>query len=103
MYHPEYLAPRVEITELICILNVMRSSVFVVAFTGYPIRFAPTTSRNLIRSSFCGFTSNTMFDYVTVRSTGILLRAIKRIVFFPFFTFPGNLSASRPNFFDIPF
>ena len=42
-------------------------------------------------------------EYVTVCTTGILLRATKRIVFIPFVTFPGNPSASRPNSFDGPF
>ena len=84
MSHPEYLAPRVEITELMCILKVMRSAVFVITFPGYSIRFPPTVSLTLIGSYFCGHMSNMMREYVNVRPTGILLRATKQILFVPF-------------------
>ena len=60
-------------------------------------------SRTLVGSSFHGLTSTTMREYVTIRPTGILLRAKKRIVFVPFFTFPGNPSESYPNYFHNPF
>ena len=81
MSHPEYLKPRLEITELICILNVVRSAVFVVTFTVYSIRFPPTVSRNLIGSYFCGCMANTMHDYVTMLTTGIYFCVTKPIVF----------------------
>ena len=52
---------------------------------------------------FFGCKSTTMHEYGTVRPTGILLCATKRIRFVPFLNFPGNPSASLPNFFDNPF
>ena len=103
MSHPEYPVPCVEIMELVCILNVVRSAVFVVIFPLYSILFPPKISRTQIGYSFYGRTLTTMREYVTVRLNGIFLCATKRIVFVPFFTFPGNPSASRPNSFDNPF
>ena len=52
---------------------------------------------------FCGLMSTTMCEYVTVRPTGILLRATKRIVFINFFTFPGDPSIICPNPVDNTF
>ena len=92
-----------EITELICILKVVISAVFVVTFPGCLIIFPPTVILTLVGSSVCGITSTTMREYANVHPTGILLRATKRIVLVPFFTFPGNPSASLPNCFDHPF
>ena len=103
MSHLEYLAHCVEITELICILNVVRSSVFGVTFTGYSIWFIATVIWTLIGSSLCVRISTTIHEYVTLRPTGILLCVTKLILFVPFFTFPGNPSASRPNSFENPF
>ena len=103
MSHPAYLAPRVEVTELICILKVVRSAIFVVTFTIYSIIFPPTVSLTLMVSYFCGSTLTTMCEYVTVCPTGILVRALLKRVFVPFSTFPGNMSASLPNYFDNPF
>ena len=103
MYHPEYLALCAEITELICIFNMVRSAVFVINFPGYSIKFTPTVSCNQIGSNFCGRNSTTMREYVTVRPTGIFLRAKKRILFINFSTFPGNLSESRPHSFENQF
>ena len=77
MSHPEYFAPCVEITELICIFKVVRSEVFVVTLPWYPILFPPTTSLTQMVASFCGCTPTTMHEYVTVRPTGILLLEIK--------------------------
>ena len=91
-----------EITELICILNVVRYAVFVVTFTVYAIRFPPTVSRTLISCFFCVCTSTAMRDYVAMCLSGIVLRATKQIVFVLFFNFPGNPSASRPNYFEYP-
>ena len=78
MSHPAYIAPRVEITELICILNVVRSSVFVVIFPGYSIQPPPTVSRSRTRSSFFDRTLTTLCAYVTINTTGILLRTTKK-------------------------
>ena len=103
MSHTEYLSPRLKITELMCILNVVRYDTFVVTFPIYSIQFPPTVSRNQIDSYLCGCTSNKLCEYVTVNPPIILLRAKKRIVFVPFFIFLGDLSASRPNSFDNPF
>ena len=44
-----------------------------------------------------------MCEYVTVCPTGIFLRAKKRILFINFSTFPGNLSESRPHYFENQF
>ena len=87
MSHPTYLVIRVEIMELICILNAVRSGIFVVNFPVYSIQFPPTVSFTIIESSLCGCTLTIMCEYVTVRPTGILLRAKKRIVFVPFSIF----------------
>ena len=87
MSHPEYLAPRAEITELICILKVVRYAVFVVIFPIYSIIFTPTLIRSLVVSSLCGLTSTITSEYVTLDPTGILLRAKKWIVFVPFLLF----------------
>ena len=103
MSRPSYLAPCVKITELICILDVVRSAVFVVTFPVCSIQFPPTVRRILIGCYFFGLISTIISDYVTVCPTGILLPATKWIVFVPFFTFPGNPSASHPNSFDSPF
>ena len=84
MYHPEYLARRAKIKELVCILNVARSAVFVITFRGYSIKSPPTVSHTRIGYSFYGHTSITMRDYVTVCYTGILLRVTKRIVLITF-------------------
>ena len=80
MFHMAYLEPRVEITELIRILNVMRSDIFVDTFPRSSIWFPSTLRRNKNGSSFCGLMLNTMHKYVTVRPTGILLRTTKWIV-----------------------
>ena len=77
MSHPAYLAPRLETTELICILKVVRSAVFVVNFPGYSTRFTPTVIRTLIGSLLCGLMSTKMRDYVNVHITGILLSTKK--------------------------
>ena len=103
MSNSVYLVPHVKIMELICILNVLRYAVFVVTFPGCSIRFNPTVSCTSIGYSFCVCTSTAMHEYVTVRTTGILLCATKQIVSVPFFTCPGNPSASRPNSFDCTF
>ena len=102
MTYLEYHVPCVDITELVCILNLVISTVFFVTIPGYSNRFPPILIPNQIRYSLCGRTSTTMREYVTVHPTGILLRATKQISFVPFFTFPDNLSASRPNSFDKP-
>ena len=77
MSHMEYLSPCVEIKELICILNVVRSAVFVVIFSGYSIKFPPTVIHTQIEPSFCVHTSNKIHEYVTVHPTVILLCAKK--------------------------
>ena len=92
--------PRVGITELMCILNVVISAIFVVTFLGYSIRIFPTVIRTRIRSYLCGCTSAIMREYETLCPTGILLRTKKLIVSVPFCTFPVNISVSRPNYFD---
>ena len=68
-------------------MKVVRSAIFVVTFPGYSIIFPPAVSLTLMGSSFCGRMSSTIREYVTVHPTGILLRATKRIVFFPFLIF----------------
>ena len=103
MSHQAYIAPHVEIMELIYALNVVRSAVFVVNFHGYSIQFLPKVIRNRIGSYFCGHMSTTTCEYITVHTTCILLRATKRIDFVPFFNFPGNPSTSCPNSFDNTF
>ena len=80
MSHPAYLLPRVEITERICILNVVISDIFVVTFPGYSIQFTPTVIRTLIGYYLCGHTSTNMREYLTMRPTGILMCATKLIV-----------------------
>ena len=80
MFNPKYLAPPVKVTELIRMLNVVISAIFVITFPGYSIIFPPTESSTQIGSSFCGLMSTTMCDYLTVRTTGIILRAKKLIV-----------------------
>ena len=95
--HPAYLAPPVEIMELICILKLVRSAVFVVTFPEYSIQFNPTVSLTLIGYSLFGLTSTTIRDYVSVRPTGILLHATRRILFVPLLTFPINPCASSPH------
>ena len=77
MSHPGYLAPRMEITALMCILNVVRSDVFVITFPIYSIRVPPTMIRSRFVSYLCVRMLNTMCEYVTVCPTGILLRATK--------------------------
>ena len=103
MSHPAYLAPQMEVTEFICILNVVISDVFVDNFPGYLIWSTPTVIRIKIGSYLYVFTSNTMLKYMTVFPTGILLCVKNWIVFVPFWNFPENLSASHPNSFDSPF
>ena len=76
-----------EITELICILNVVISAAFAITFPGYSIIFPSAVRLTLIGSSLSDFTSTTMRDYVNMRPTGILLHATKRIVFVPFSIF----------------
>ena len=100
MYHLAYIETRVEITELVCILNVAKFSVFVVNFPGYWIRFTPTVRRTRIESYLCGYTPTTIHEYLTVNHTSILLCAPKRMVFITFCTFSVNPSESRPNYFD---
>ena len=103
MFHPAYLVPGVEITELICILKVVISAVFVVTFSGYSIRFTPIVIHTLIGSSFFDQKPTTICENVTMHTTGTLLQATKRIVFVPVFTLPKNPSASSPSYFDNPF
>ena len=93
----------VEITEFICILNVVKSTVLVETFTVYSMQFPPTVRRTWIGSSFYGRTPTTICEHVTMRPTGMLLRVKKRIVFVPLWNFPGNPSAIWPNSFDIQF
>ena len=83
MSHPAYLAPRLEITELICILKVVRSAVFVVTFPVYSILFPPTVRCTPIGYFLCGRTSTKMCEYVTMLLTGIFLHATNWIVFIP--------------------
>ena len=87
MSHPTYIASHVEIKEFICILKVVRSAIFDVTFPGYSILPPPTASHTLVGYSFCGRTSTTIREYVTMLTTIILLRATKRIVFVPFLIF----------------
>ena len=103
MSSPAYLEPRMEITEFMCILNVVRSAVFVVTIPTYSIQFIHTVRGTIIRNSFWGRISNTMRDYVTVCPTGVLLYVTKLIVLVPFCTLPGNTLASFPNSFVGPF
>ena len=84
MSHMAYIAYRVEIMEFLCILKVVRSAVFVVTCTGNLIIFTPTVSYTMVGYSLCFSTSDTMCEYVTMRPTGILLRATKRIALVPF-------------------
>ena len=101
--HMEYLSPCVETMGLVCILNVVRSTVFVVTFFLYPIQFTPTVRRTRIGYYFCGCTTTTMHYYVAVRPNGIFFHTKKLIVFIIFFAFTGNPSTSRPNYFYNPF
>ena len=86
MSHPAYLSPCVE-TELICILNVVRSAFFVVTFPVYSIRCPPKAIFTIIVSSLCRCTSTMMCEYVIVHRTCILFFATKRIVFVTFSIF----------------
>ena len=103
MSHLQYITPRVIITELMRILNLVRYSVFVVTFTVYSIRFPPKVRRTQIVPSFCGRTLKMMCEYVTVHPTGIFLCVKKRIMCVSFFNFPENLSVICPNSFDSSF
>ena len=79
MSHPEYIAPCVEIIELLCIWNVVRSAIFINTFPGYSIQFPTTVRRTQFGSSCC-----CRALYVTLCPTGILLRAKEQKVFVPF-------------------
>ena len=103
MYHPEYLAPRVKITELMCILNVARYAVFVITFPLYFIQLPPIVICTQIGSSLCGCTLTNMREYVTAHPNGILLRTIKQIVFVIFYNLTGDPYVISPNYFDSPF
>ena len=89
--------------ELIYILNVVISAVFVVNFPGYPIRSPPSVICTQIGSSSCSFTLTKMRDYLTLHPTSILSRSIKQIVFVHFFTFLCNQSATCRDSFDNSF
>ena len=92
--------PRVEITEFICILNMVKYAILVDTFLGYSMKFPPTVRRTQIGSYFCGCTSTTMHVYRTVRPTVMLLHVTKRIMFVPLWDFSGDPSVGRPNSFD---
>ena len=94
MSHKEHLAPYVEMTELIYILNMEISSVFVVTFPGYLIQPPPTVSLTQFGSYLYVHTLTSMCEYVTVCPTGILLRATKGIVYVPFCNCTDNISVS---------
>ena len=69
----------------------------------YSMQFPPKVRQNWIGSSFCGCKLTTMYQYVTMCPTVMLLYATKQMVFFPLSDCVVYLSASRPNFFDRQF
>ena len=71
-------------------------------FPGYWMQFTPIVRRHRIESSFCGCTLTTINEYIAVLPTGMMLCVTRLIVFVPLWTFPDNLSASCPNYFDSP-
>ena len=103
MPHTLYLAPCVEITELICVLNVLSSAIFVITFTEYSVWFTPSMSLTQIGYSFCGRTLTMVRDYVTTSYTDILLRATKKNRVCYLFNFHCDLSAFHTNYLYSPF